>query len=81
MKARPSKSHGLDSESPLAFEAEQHCGHSEGERIAAKVKRGSALISALITSAAKIEMMFVSSNANENNETPRNLDDLEIACK
>jgi hypothetical protein len=49
--------------------------------IAAKAKSGSALISALITNAAKIEMMFVSSKANEKNETPRNLDDLEIACK
>jgi hypothetical protein len=49
--------------------------------IAAKAKSGTSLISAPITSAAKIEMMFVSSKANEKNETPRNLDDLKIACK
>jgi len=49
--------------------------------IAAKAKSGTSLISALMTSAAKVEMMFVNSKANEKNETPRDLDDLEIACK
>jgi hypothetical protein len=38
------------------------------------------MVSALRNGAAKVEMMFVDSKANEKNETPRDLDDSEIPC-
>jgi hypothetical protein len=73
MKSRPSKSHGLASKARLHLKPNTTADIQNA--IAAKAKSGSALISALITSAAKVEMMFVNSKANEKNETPRDLDD------
>jgi len=51
------------------------------KRIQSTMKLGTAFLDVDFAIPPKVNMKFVSSKANERDETPRDLDDLEIACK
>jgi hypothetical protein len=51
------------------------------KRIQSTMKLGTAFLDVDFAVPPKLNMKFVNSKANEKDETPRDLDDLEIACK
>src|ERR1700739_504645 len=51
------------------------------KRIQSTMKLGTAYLDVAFAVPPKVNMKFVSLKANERDETPRDLDDLEIACK
>jgi hypothetical protein len=51
------------------------------KRIQNNMKLGAAFLDVDFAIPPRVNMKFVSSKANERDETPRDLDDLEIACK
>lgn len=51
------------------------------KRIQSTMKLGTAFLDVGFAVPPKLNMKFVNSKANEKDETPRDLDDLEIACK
>jgi hypothetical protein len=96
---------GLPPKARLRLKSNGNADIQKVNAIAAKATSGSALVSALITSAAtakriqntmkfgtafldvdfaippRVTMKFVNSKPNEKDETSRDLDDLEVACK
>jgi hypothetical protein len=51
------------------------------KRIQSSMKFGTAFLDVDFAIPPRVNMKFVGSRANERDETPRDLDDLEIACK
>ena len=51
------------------------------KRIQSAMKLGTAFLDVDFAIPPRVNMKFVSLKANEKDETPRDLDDLEIACK
>jgi hypothetical protein len=51
------------------------------KRIQSTMKLGTAFLDVDFAIPPRVSMKFVNSKANEKDETPRDLDDLEIACK
>ena len=51
------------------------------KRIQSTMKLGTAFLDVDFAIPPKVNMKFISSKANEKDETPRDLDELEVACK
>ena len=51
------------------------------KRIQSTMKLGTAFLDVDFAIPPKVNMKFISSKANERDETPRDLDELEVACK
>src|SRR6266478_1688512 len=54
---------------------------AKAKRIQSTMKLGTAFLDVDFAIPPRVNMKFVGSKANEKDETPRDLDDLEIACK